>query len=383
MYGGINESIYFALSEKIIIFLEGGNEMAKIIKDGSFYDTYDAVLKHLGNREKHLLLGNGFSIAYDPQIFSYNALKESLEKDNNSEITKLFEITKTSNFEIVMKNLDIFSSFAEEFKLPDIVKVKSRELRENLKRKLIEAIDQMHPECVFNLTDENINNCGTFLEPYIQNNNSIISTNYDLLLYWVLMRYKAEEYLSDARPFCDGFSYPYEKDMGNDDFVRSDYSLIWNGKGKQNIFYLHGALHIFDNGYAYEKEQYNKNNGTYIKEQIDERIRKGNYPVFVTAGDAQQKKNQIIHNGYLSNCYNHLKRIKGSLITLGFSFGENDTHIIDALNEAARGDIQGRLNSIYIGIFSESDKERIEELINEKMFYFKVNTFDAKSVKIW
>lgn len=38
--------------------------------------SYTDVVKYLNSKHriKHLLFGNGFSMAYDPNIFSYNAL---------------------------------------------------------------------------------------------------------------------------------------------------------------------------------------------------------------------------------------------------------------------------------------------------------------------
>ena len=44
--------------------------------------TYQQVIEYLHEkkRTKHLLLGNGFSMAYDPGIFSYNALNRFIEE---------------------------------------------------------------------------------------------------------------------------------------------------------------------------------------------------------------------------------------------------------------------------------------------------------------
>lgn len=43
---------------------------------GEHYKTYAEVVESLSKKKRkvHLLLGNGFSMAYDPKIFSYNAL---------------------------------------------------------------------------------------------------------------------------------------------------------------------------------------------------------------------------------------------------------------------------------------------------------------------
>ena len=354
--------------------------MAKHISNGEHYDSYEKVLDKIrkDGKDIHLLLGNGFSIAYDKEIFSYNALMRNLEAKGNNDLLKLFDITKTANFEVVMRELDTFISVSDEYGFPAEISEKLKYLKENLEKSLIESIEEMHPECIFNLTDENIRKCGEFIEPYFSGKNSIISSNYDLLLYWVLMRYKDKEI---GRPFSDGFSYAYENGMLDEGFVRSDNRLIWNPSESQNIFYIHGALHIFDNGTNYQKEQYDNKSGDYIMKVISDRINDGDYPVFVTAGDASQKLNQIMHNGYLADCYNHLKSIKGRLVTLGFRFGDNDTHIIDAINEAAK--IKGGLLSLYIGVFSQEDRDNIDKLVNNGAFACKVNTFDAKSVKIW
>jgi predicted nucleic-acid-binding protein len=92
---------------------------------------------------------------------------------------------------------------------------------------------------------------------------------------------------------------------------------------------------------------------------------------------------KIMHNKYLSFCYEQLTNIEGSLVTFGFNFGEYDDHIIDAINIAAK---QGRkmtnkLWSIYIGVYSDEDKKRIESIVDR--FKCKVHIYDAKDVEIW
>ncbi len=56
--------------------------------------NYDEVISslHKKRREVHLLLGNGFSMAYDPNIFSYNALHSFIETLDNELLSTLFEI---------------------------------------------------------------------------------------------------------------------------------------------------------------------------------------------------------------------------------------------------------------------------------------------------
>lgn len=67
--------------------------------------SYDEIVKSLiqKKRTKHLLFGNGFSMAYDPGIFSYNALSTFIDDSKNDLFIKLFSIVNTKNFELIMQ----------------------------------------------------------------------------------------------------------------------------------------------------------------------------------------------------------------------------------------------------------------------------------------
>src|SRR5690554_7259357 len=86
--------------------------MSKLKPDLKIEDiqSYEEVLGYLtkNNRKKRLLMGNGFSIAYDPKIFSYNALYDFLTELNDPVLSKLFEVINTKNFEQIMRQLDNF-----------------------------------------------------------------------------------------------------------------------------------------------------------------------------------------------------------------------------------------------------------------------------------
>jgi len=105
----------------------------------------------------------------------------------------------------------------------------------------------------------------------------------------------------------------------------------------------------------------------------------------VTAGTSKQKLEHIMHNRYLTDCYDHLCNIEGSLIVFGFGFGAYDEHIIDAINEASRHkkdkDFKEKLWSVYIGVNSERGQKHIEKI--KSKFKCKVNIFDAKTAQVW
>lgn len=209
----------------------------------------------------------------------------------------------------------------------------------------------------------------------MKTSGSVFSTNYDLLLYWVLMRNNLFEHV-------DGCGRELENDTGEymkpEDQIWSD--LMWGKhRDKQNVFYLHGALQFFDNGVAVLKEEYTAFN--YLLQNISARMEKGEYPIFVTAGDGQQKLKHIRHNQCLTYSYDQFCQIEGSLVTFGFGFGPYDEHVIAGINKAARRKAPNKLWSVYIGVYSEADKKHIEQL--EEQFHCKVHVYDAKSATVW
>ncbi|MGI0108203.1 DUF4917 family protein, partial [Salinimicrobium sp. WS361] len=341
---------------------------------------YSEVLRYLGKkkRNKHLLVGNGFSMAYDHKIFSYNALYKFIENLEDPVLSQLFKVINTKNFEMVMQQLDNFIEIAEAFGSDQSLIKQLQEANQTLRNSLINAIKELHPEHVFEVPEEKSKTCSRFLNEFLDHEgNKIFTTNYDLLMYWVLMRNKTERAI-------DGFGREVENPDAyktGEEFEYSD-ELIWGKhKDEQSVYYVHGTLPIFDNGIDIIKEVYT--NGHYLLENVKERLDRKEYPVFVTAGNGEEKLKHIMHNRYLTHCYENLCKIEGSLITFGFNFGEYDEHIIDAINKAAKqGQRAGdKLFSIYIGVYSENDFNHIIQI--QDKFRCKVNMYDAKSAPLW
>lgn len=339
---------------------------------------YSEAVKYLHSqkRKKHLLLGNGFSMSYDAGIFSYNALNKFLDKLEDDILHKLFEVVKTNNFELLMQQLDNVAAIAVIFGADKKVVDKIKKASATLKESLINAVKELHPEHVFTIPEEKSQACATFLNSFLQNDGQIFTTNYDLLLYWVLMR-------NSIKNSVDGFGRDAEE---TDEFIPEDerqFSELRWGKHKdiQTVHYLHGALPLFDTGIEIIKEEYTTEH--FLLENIKERLDRKEYPIFVTAGNGKEKLTHIMHNKYLSHCYETFSSITGSLISFGFNFGEYDEHIIAAINKATKfsNERDGKLYSIYIGIYSDAGLEHIKSI--EKKFKCKVNLFDAKTVKVW
>lgn len=341
-------------------------------------ENYSELMAHVkkSKRTPHLLLGNGFSMAYDPGIFSYNALHKFIDELDNDLLSRLFQIVNTKNFELVMQQLDNFCELIDTFDPDSELKPKVQEASEALKVSLLHAIESLHPEHVFELPREKSKACSDFMSQFLDHGGNVFTTNYDVLMYWVLMR-------NGHLNAIDGFGRDRENP---DEYVPEDElefsELRWGrNKNGQNIHYLHGALPLFDTGIEVVKEQYDKDH--YIMENIKGRMNRKEYPVFVTAGTSDQKLEHIMHNRYLTHCYDSLCEIQGTLIAFGFNFGEYDEHIIDAINKAAKHGkkMSKKLWSIYIGVYSDDDKKHIESIASK--FNCKLRMFDAKTAPVW
>ena len=342
----------------------------------SFDDVVASITKNKGKREFHLLLGNGFSMAYDPEIFSYNALHDFIAQLDDDDLSTVLGVIETKNFEVIMQQLDNFALLVEAFGGDANLRARVEGASEKLKRGLLSAVEALHPEHVFTVPEEQSEACSRFLKVFLDTGGSVFSTNYDLLLYWILLRNGVVDHV-------DGFGRellnPDEVAKGEDE----EWSeLIWGKhRQKQNVFYLHGALPFFDEGADIVKEEYDGQN--YLLTNIRERMDSGSYPIFVTAGDGREKLSHIMHNHYLSWCFDQFCGIEGSLVTFGFNFGQYDEHIIDAINRAAKDgkNVHPKLLSIYIGVYSEEDRRHIEQIAPK--FKCKVRMFDAKTVDVW
>lgn len=336
------------------------------------FSTVEAKMAKRGKRSYSLLLGNGFSMAYDPGIFSYNALHGFVDTLDNALLKALFRVVDTHDFEQVMRQLDTFAAVGEVLGIDATLRARIDTARSDLKRGLIDAVRALHPEHVFKVPQDKCDACVSFLRRFLDADGSLFTTNYDLLLYWVLMRGELGG--------VDGFG----RDRENPDEYVPEEDIEWSelrwgrNSAGQNVHYIHGALPLFDTGLEIVKEQYGEG---YLLEQITKRIQNDEYPLFVTAGDGAQKLKHIRQNPYLHHSFQALATVTGSIVSFGFNFGPQDEHIITALAHAAKQPIPDKLWSVYIGVFSDADIERATEIAPQ--LKCKVHLFDSKTAPVW
>ena len=340
--------------------------------------NYDEVLEDVKEQKRYLLLGNGFSMAYNPKRFSFTSLLENAVErgliNKTSPIYNVFTQFDTKDFEEVVKLLETSTkvlktygvlSKADEKKILDDSK--------SLKKYLVDVITNNHPDKITEISDDEFFNSSSF----IKNFEKVYTLNYDLLLYWSCIKLQSfiqEEQIQDSiLDISDGFYDPHEQ--------TTNYVVFGNDGASQNIYFLHGGLHIFDKKSEIIKNTFSRTDKS-LKEQTLENLNKDIYPIFVSEGTSEQKKAKIIHNAYLNHCYKSLSSIgtkNSSLVIFGTLLKRNDTHIRKAI-------LKSKVENIYIGVSNEDEAKEFDDFIEQssklkkaKKVYF----YDYRTAKVW
>ena len=213
---------------------------------------------------------------------------------------------------------------------------------DSLREILANVIASNHPERSNDISDDQFSSCRVFLNKFI----TTYTLNYDLLLYWTLMK----DDVDGLNLKCDdGFRQP---DGGPEDYVIWDFS----GSGSQNIFYMHGALHIFDAGAEVQKYTWS-NTGIALIDQIREALEADRYPIYVSEGTSPSKLDRVMHSSYLIRGYRSLSQISGSLFIFGHSLQSSDEHVLKCVEKS-------RVKNVFVSIFGDPnspDNQRIIE----------------------
>jgi len=340
---------------------------------------------------RHLLLGNGFSIACVPSIFTYNSLFEETDFSSNPEIRETFKNLSTTDFELVINALDNSASVlpAYDKSLNDLCR-KMQLDSQKIKELLIETIASRHPAFPSEIDEEKYKSCRKFLSYFLFKGSKgrIYTLNYDLLLYWALMhKQDNEQFVIDHN---DGFGRETLLDDGELEYPRE---LTWlTNEKKQNVHYLHGALHFFDVGFQLEKNSW-KDTGVALIDQARKALAENKFPLFVTEGDSEKKMEKIAHSAYLFNSYSSFEGISQAglgkpgntcLFTYGVSFSDNDKHIFNRI-------ANGKIKQLFVGVYGDPKKERNMKIISlaeglkssRKDYGLNITYYDSESASVW
>ncbi|EFW11815.1 putative conserved hypothetical protein, partial [Serratia symbiotica str. Tucson] len=286
-----------------------------------------------------VLFGNGFSQALCPNIFNYRSLFEDADfGTRGTTIKMLFDKLETYDFEEVMgtlKNAEVIcNSYGIESEKTDMI---SKD-QDTLKNSLIKVISSKHPEKSSSIEAEEYKCAKKFISQF----EKIFTLNYDLLLYWIINKneIQPEGFITNDGFWSDKFLYP----------------------NKQKLFFLHGGIHIYNDGGSVRKHTFKGDRDISIIEQVEKSLGEGKFPLFVSEPTHKKKLERIRHNHYLNNCYDALGNINGTLFIHGHSIAENDKHIFDKI-------IDSEVDRVFISIYGvENSKDNTSIIERAKRF---------------
>ena len=349
--------------------------------------TFDEAIEHSAQfKKRHLLLGNGFSIACRPKIFTYGSLFEQADFSSAPRLPDVFKAVGTTDFEHVIKLLEDASRVVPVYSSEATVAAMQMAAdAEALKDILIQTVANNHPNIPNEIADEQFWACRRFLSHFLGDANrdgKVYTLNYDLLLYWTLMH--------DDMGFDDPIDLAANDGFGRDEDTEPEY-VNWMGESGahgQRVHYLHGALHLFDAGAELQKYTW-VNTGKPLLEQAREAMGADKFPLFVAEGKSNQKLAKIKHSAYLHHSYKSFSSQMGqrndALFIFGHSLADNDQHI---LKKIARG----KIGQVYVGLYGDPDSPGNATIrtaattlahLRDERVPLDVAFFDAASAEVW
>lgn len=299
------------------------------------FNSFSDAIAHSSeqNNSNYILLGNGFSQSYSSK-FGYRTLKEKASlSELSADKNDIFKRAGSDDFETVIRRLDEALSVIDLYE-PDDVKLKKTIQKDIkvIKSGLVETLLEIHPDIPDRIDDQQYARTRKFL----RNFKRIYTLNYDLLLYWSLMRNE----VGDGRfKFQDGFGPNKNK-------------LVWsrdNGIAAPPVYNLHGGMHFYVENKKLHKLKSRR--GSSLLSQLMDNLHMGKYPFVVTEGTRDDKEERIARSAYLRNCHDTLTTLRGALFTHGVALSDNDDHVFDKIADSPK------LKSIYVGIYGNDGNE--------------------------
>ncbi len=301
------------------------------------YSIVNEKIKYIYNEKNekiHLLLKNFtnyFTLNYDPSLYlllmkfkknnnltagvfqnTLNFKQKTLDTEKNSIYTKIKKAYKDGSLE--------FSGIEGELNK----KIPLKNLKKNY---FTETIKKYAKQTLWNCKDKDIKEAIDLLWDYRNNKQKLEQIN-------------------------DGF-------QGN----------VFKGNYYQNLFFLHGAFHIYIDTKGIKKITQTADKAFF--ENLEKIIDSENKDILCIF-ESEDKKEQIKESNYLKIASQKLATLEGSMVILGSSLSENDNHIFKAINES-------RIENIYLSTSEEEinqDSKKAQNYFSKKKRFF----FDYKSI---
>lgn len=325
-----------------------------------------AEIKH-DYQNGNLVIGNGASVTLH-QKFRFESLKEEAEKLKlfNEDISKLFIEFDTCDFELILRLVWHAKLVNQHL---GIIDPKIDLAYENIKKALIEVVNEVHCDHVDIIHEL------PQLYQFTKQFRTIVSLNYDLILYWILMYGNRHEY---GHKFKDCF-------QANGSF-RNNWQDLRNPIRRERevtlAFYQHGNLSIFRNAKNIENKLQRGNFESLLEvitsHWCDEKI-----PLFVSEGTGTKKLESIKSSPYLSTIFYEvlpsLFKQNNHLVIYGWSLGEQESHLV---RQIFKDKVLGK---VAISTYSKDQSEchRIHTMVKTYSKNIEIEFFDSQSSGCW
>ena len=153
----------------------------------------------------------------------------------------------------------------------------------------------------------------------------------------------------------------------DDGFGLFGKELVYLHPETQNLFFLHGAFHIYKKGKSIYKITQQSEKSLYHR--IEEIVENSEENILCIFSDTN-KMQEINQEEYFLNGINRLGEIKGNIVIIGCSFSDNDNHIFNQIKNSG-------IETIYVAAFkTEMEKiSLIKKLFsNKKIVFFDIET---------
>jgi len=145
--------------------------------------------------------------------------------------------------------------------------------------------------------------------------------------------------------------------------------FVYENKLTQNVFFIHGAFHIYKDGKKYKKITQQSDKALY--ERLEDILNNQNQDI-VCVFQNENKTDVINNNEYLKNCLDKLGKISGNLVIIGSSLSSNDNHIFEKINKS-------NIETIYISTLSK-DIDKMKKTANSIFPEKNIFLFDAETI---
>ena len=314
-----------------------------------------------------LILGNGASIALH-QGFAYRSLLEEARKRQfiSESVENVFNHLGTTDFERVLRMLWHTSQINKALRIKD---KKTAEAYESIRTALVQTVTTIHP--VHTKISAALPQIAKFMKRF----NTVVSLNYDLLVYWTML-WTNERH---QNRFKDCFIH------GKFDSDWEDYCQPYGTATRSTlVFYPHGNLALATDLDGNESKL-SARVASNLLSTIESEWKSGEHaPLFVSEGTSKQKVAAIHRSHYLKTVYDSvLPKLGRRVAVLGWSFSQSDKHILKAI-------ACSKLAEVAVSI--RTSKPRLEEKCTEIQKKIqdastrrtvKVIFFDANSEGCW